>query len=120
MVPSDTYYNKEAVGPDRIKWYLSDDETAILSSYQSGEYDFIETFPTDQIATLEASGDLYVLPAVTTYYLYLNCDNLTDWRVARPITLCIDRDNIVTNVTQAGQIPAPAWSPAASPIPPEP
>lgn len=106
MVPSDTYYNKEAVGPDQIKWYLSDDETAILSSYQSGEYDFIETFPTDQIATLEASGDCYVLPAVTTYYLYLNCDNLTDWRVRAAITLCIDRDNIVTNVTQAGQIPA--------------
>ncbi len=106
MVPSETYYNPEIVGPDQIKWYLSDDETAILSSYQSGEYDFIETFPTDQIASLQASGDCYILPAVTTYYLYINCDNITDWRVRAAITLCIDRENIVENVTQAGQIVA--------------
>lgn len=106
MVPSETYYNAEIVGPTQIKWYLSDDETAILSSYQSGEYDFIETFPTDQIESLQASGDCYILPAVTTYYLYINCDNITDWRVRAALTLCIDRDNIVENVTQAGQIPA--------------
>jgi len=106
MVPSETYYNAEIVGPDQIKWYLSDDETAILSSYQSGEYNFIESFPSDQIDSLTASGDCYILPSVTTYYLYLNCENLTDWRVRAAITLCIDRDNIVENITQAGQIPA--------------
>lgn len=106
MVPSETYYNSGIVGPDQIDWYLSDDETAILSSYQDGEYDFIETFPTDQIESLVASGDCYILPAVTTYYLYINCDNITDWRVRAAIALCIDRDNIVENVTQAGQTPA--------------
>lgn len=106
MVPNEKYYNAEIVGPTQIKWYLSDDETAILSSYQSGEYDFIETFPTDQIASLQASGDCYILPAVTTYYLYINCDNIADWRVRAAIALCIDRENIVENVTQAGQTPA--------------
>ena len=106
MVPNDQYYAPETIGPDEIRWYLSDDETAILSSYQSGEYDFIETFPSDQIAALQASGDCYILPAVTTYYLYLNCDHLTDWRVRAAITLCIDREHIVEKVTQGGQIPA--------------
>ena len=106
MVPNDQYYGVDTVGPDEIRWYLSDDETAILASYQSGEYDFIETFPTDQIESLVASGDCYILPAVTTYYLYINCDNITDWRVRAAIALSIDRDNIVENVTQGGQIPA--------------
>ena len=106
MVPNELYHDTDSVGPDEIRWYLSDDETAILSSYKSGEYDFIESFPNDQIASLVASGDCYVLPAVTTYYLYINCDHLTDWRVRAAIALCIDRDNIVENVTQGGQIPA--------------
>ncbi len=106
MVPNENFHNAAAVGPQEIKWYLSDDENAILSSYQSGDYNFIETFPTDQIAGLQASGDCYILPAVTTYYLYINCDNIPDWRVRAAIALCIDRDNIVTNVTQGGQIPA--------------
>lgn len=106
MVPNEKYYGVADLGPDVIKWYLSDDETAILSSYQAGEYSFIETFPTDQIEPLQASGDCFIIPAVTTYYLYLNCDNITDWRVRAAITLCIDRDNIVENVTQGGQIPA--------------
>lgn len=106
MVPNENYFDAGRVGPDEIRWYLSDDETAILSSYQSGAYDFIENFPTDQIESLVASGDCYILPAVTTYYLYINCDNITDWRVRAAITLCIDRDNIVENVTQGGQIPA--------------
>lgn len=106
MVPNDQYWDKENVGPDEIKWYLSDDETAILASYQAGEYNFVESVPTDQIPVLEDSGDLYILPAVTTYYLYLNNDHLTDWRVRAAIALAIDRDNIVDNITQAGQIPA--------------
>lgn len=106
MVPNEKYWDIENVGPDEIKWNLSDDETAILSSYQAGEYDFVESVPTDQIPGLQESGDLYILPAVTTYYLYLNNDNLTDWRVRAAIALAIDRENIVENITQAGQIPA--------------
>ena len=106
MVPNEKYYDQSRIGPDEIRWYLSDDENAILASYKSGEYDFIESFPSDQIASLTASGDYNVLPSVTTYYLYINCENLPDWRVRAAITLCIDREHIVENVTQGGQIPA--------------
>lgn len=106
MTPNPQWHGVDEVGPDEIKWYLSDDETAILSSYQSGEYMFMETFPTDQIPVMVESGDCFIDPAVTTYYLYLNNDNLTDWRVRAAIALAINRENIVENVTQAGQIPA--------------
>ena len=106
MVPNEKYYNPSVVGPQQLKFYLTDDENAILQSYQSGEFDFIESFPTDMIPSLKESGDFHALSAVTTYYLYLNCDHLTDWRVRAAITLCIDRDNIVENVTQGGQTPA--------------
>ncbi|MBR6472265.1 MAG: peptide ABC transporter substrate-binding protein [Firmicutes bacterium] len=106
MVPNEQYYDAANLGPDEIDWYLSADETAILSAYQSGEWAFIESFPTDMIASLQDSGDCYIDPYVGTYYLYLNCDKIEDWRVRAAMTLCVDRENIVKNVAQGGQSPA--------------
>jgi len=106
MEKNDKYYDVDNLGPDALVWHLSDSETAILSSYQSGEYQFIDTIPSDMIASLKESGDLYVNPYVGTYYLYLNCSKITDWRVRAALVLSIDRENIVENVTQGGQVPA--------------
>ena len=101
------YYDAaNLAGPDSITYYLSDSETAILAAYQAGEYDFIENFPTDMIATLVESGDCFINDYVGTYYLYLSAKNIPDWRVRAAISLVIDRENIVENVTQGGQVPA--------------
>ena len=106
MVPNDQYYDAANLGPSEIDWYLSADETAILSAYQSGEWAFIESFPTDMISSLQDSGDCFIDPYVGTYFLYLNCDKIKDWRVRAAMVLSVDRDNIVNNVAQGGQTPA--------------
>jgi oligopeptide transport system substrate-binding protein len=106
MVPNDQYYDAANLGPAEIDWYLSADETAILSAYQSGEWAFIESFPTDMISSLQESGDCFIDSYVGTYFLYLNCDKIKDWRVRAAMCLSIDRDNIVENVAQGGQTPA--------------
>ncbi len=106
MVPNDQYYDAANLGPSEIDWYLSADETAILSAYQSGEWAFIESFPTDMISSLQESGDCFIDPYVGTYFLYLNCDKIQDWRVRAAMVLSVDRDNIVNNVAQGGQTPA--------------
>ena len=106
MEKNDKYYDFANLGPDALVWNLSDSETAILSSYQAGEYQFIDTIPSDMIASLKDSGDLFVNPYVGTYYLYLNCSKITDWRVRAALVLSVDRENIVENVTQGGQVPA--------------
>ena len=106
MEKNERYYDAANLGPDAIVWWLSDSETSILSAYQSGEYNFIETFPSDMIESLQASGDCFINPYVGTYYLYLNCSKITDWRVRAAMVLSVDRENIVKNVTQGGQAPA--------------
>ena len=106
MVPNDQYYDAANLGPSEIDWYLSADETAILSAYQSGEWAFVESFPTDMISSLQDSGDCFIDPYVGTYYLYLNCDQIKDWRVRAAMVLSVDRQNIVDNVSQGGQTPA--------------
>ena len=106
MEPNEKYYDAANLGPDAIVWWLSDSQTAIISGYQSGEYNFIEDFPTDLIEGMRESGDCFVNPYVGTYFLYLNCDKIPDWRVRAAMTLAVDRENIVENVTQGGQVPA--------------
>ena len=106
MVPNEYYYDADNLGPDEIVWHLSNSGTAILSAYQSGEYDFIDTFPFGKLNTLRASGDCFINPYVGTYYLYLNCDKISSWKVRAAMTLAVDREYIVEDVTQGGQNPA--------------
>ena len=106
MTRNDTYYDAEAVGPDKITWYLNNSETSQLASFQGGEYDFFDSVPVDQIASLQEQGIAHAAPQVGTYYLYLSADQIPDWRVRAAISLAIDRENIVENVTQGGQTPA--------------
>lgn len=105
MTKNENYYG-ETAGPDKITWYLNNSETAELASFQAGEYDFFDSVPVDQISDLKDQGICHSANQVGTYYLYMSCDNITDWRVRAAIALCIDRENIVENVTQAGQTPA--------------
>ena len=100
------YYYDPAGGPEVITWYLNADQTSRLAAYQTGEYDFIIDIPTDQIEPLRESGGCFVADQVGTYYLFVNCDVITDWRVRAAICLAIDRDNIVQHVTQGGEEPA--------------
>ncbi len=106
MVPNDQYYDAANLGPDEIIWHLSESQTAILSAYQTGEWDYVESFPTDMIKSLQESGDCFIDPYVGTYFLYINCEKIQDWRVRAAMNLAIDRTNIVENVTQGGQSPA--------------
>lgn len=105
MSKNDKYY-QEIAGPDKITWYLNNSETAQLASFKAGEYDFFDTVPVDQIAALRDEGVAHAANQIGTYYLYISCDNVPDWRVRAAIALSIDRDNIVENMTQGGQLPA--------------
>ncbi len=105
MTKNDKYY-AEIAGPDKITWYLNNSETSQLAAFQAGEYDFFDTVPVDQIQDLRDQGIAHSANQIGTYYLYISCDNVPDWRVRAAIALSIDRDNIVENVTQGGQVPA--------------
>jgi len=106
MEKNEKYYDYDNLGPDAIVWWLSDSETSILTAYQAGEFNFIDTIPSDMIESLTDSGDCYSLPYIGTYYLYLNCEKISDWRVRAAMTLSVDREHIVEDVTQGGQVPA--------------
>jgi oligopeptide transport system substrate-binding protein len=114
MVKNENYYDYDNLGPARINFKLMDDENAMLAGYRSGELDFIESVPTDEVATLLASGELTVHDYIGTYYVCFQVENapFDDPKVREAFSLAIDRNYIVETVAQAGQLPASGYVPS--------
>jgi oligopeptide transport system substrate-binding protein len=107
-------YYATVSGPAYIRWALMDDENAQLAGFRSGELDFIETVPTDEIPTLLASKELNVADYLGTYYVSFNTQKapFDNALVRRAFSLAIDRNFIVNQITRTGQKPASGFVPA--------
>lgn len=111
---NDNYYDYEKLGPDTIRFTLLDDSNAILAAYKSGELSFIEELPTDEMANYLASGELTVADYIGTYYVCFNTEDevFSNPLIRKAFSLAIDRNYIVENVSQAGEVPATGYVPA--------
>ncbi len=114
MEPNEYYYGVDTLGPSKITFKLMDDANAMLSGFNSGELDFIENMPTDEVAGLLASGDLKIVDYIGTYYVCYQTQKapFDDARVRKAFTLAIDRTYIVNEITQTGQVEAGGFVPA--------
>ena len=114
MEPNEYYYGVDTLGPDKITFKLMDDANAMLSGFNSGELDFIESMPTDEVAGLLASGDLKIVDYIGTYYVCYQTQKepFDDPKVREAFTLAIDRTYIVEQITQTGQVEAGGFVPA--------
>lgn len=113
MVPSETYY-EEVKGPESITFKLMDDNNAMLAAFRSGELDFIEDMPVDEIPSLLASGELNIVDYIGTYYVCFQTQKapFDNALVRKAFTLAVDRNFIVEKVTQSGQVEASGFVPA--------
>ena len=93
---------------------LSADDTAIYAAYQAGDLDFIDTVPTDQIASLNGiDPEFYVVDNLGTYYVSFNVKSpLFDGKTVeqanamrRAFAMLVDRQYIIDTVAQTGQLP---------------
>ncbi len=109
FVKNEQYYDAANLGPDAIVYWLSDSPEAVLSAYQSGEYQFVENYPTDMIESLQASGDAWVDPDACTDLLYLSNIAIPDWRVRAAMALSLDRKNLIENVVWGSSVPAAGY-----------
>ena len=113
MVPNEYYYDVEQLGPQRITFRLMDNDNAILSGFRSGELDYIQSVPVDELAGLIASGELNIVSYIGTYYVCFNTQKapFDDPLVREAFTLAIDRTYLVEQITQAGQVEAGGYVP---------
>ena len=113
MVPNENYYDVSSISIESLTFALMDDANAQLTAFNSGDLDFMQNPPPDEVATLLADGTLIAGDYLGTYYACFNnskapFDNVL---VRKAFNLAIDRNYIVEMVTQAGEIPAGAWVP---------
>ena len=113
MVPNEHYWDFESLGPDTITFHMMDDANAMISGYRSGDLDYIENMPVDEIPTLLASGELKIVDYLSTYYVCFQnqLEPFDDPLVREAFTLAIDRTYLVQNISQTGEVEAGAYVP---------
>ena len=119
-VKNPNYWDAANVKIERLEFMLSDDDTAIFSAYQNGDLDFIDTVPTDQIASLKSNPEFHIIDQLGTYYVCFNVksplfdgktiEQANDMRKA--FSKLIDRQYIIDTVGQCEQKIATSFVPA--------
>ena len=116
----------DSVTMDTIEFYLSDDANNMLTNFKNGDWDFIDDVPTNEIAALKADypDEFKVEGQIGTYYVCWNINEnilpegstLTGAdaenakaEIRNAIALLFDRNYIVNDVAQGGQVPASSF-----------
>lgn len=114
------YYRADEVKVEELQLMLSADDTAIFAAYNSGDLDFADTVPNDEIQNLLDNPEFHIVDNLGTYYVGFNVNSpIFEGKTAeqasamrRGLGLLIDRDYIAENIGQTGQIPANTFIPA--------
>jgi len=123
---NEKYHNADAVTMDRIVFHLTDDGERMLEKFEKGEWLFIDDVPVSRISELkkEYPEEFVVAGQIGTYYVNWNVNEsilpeglvLSDEdaemacaEIRRAVGLLIDRNHIVEEITQAGELPASSF-----------
>ena len=115
---NDRYWDNENVQVDTVFYYPTEDHDAALRRFQAGELHVNDNVPQDQVRWMrETMPDEFVAsPRLGTYYyaIDLRNDDLADPNVRQALSMAIDRDYLVEEVTGAGEIAAYSFVPAGT------
>ena len=103
---------RDNVKLEKVHLLLVEDDSTELSMFENNELDWagypLSGLPIDAISSLSKKGDLGRYEIAGTYYYIFNVKEFpfTNANIRKAFTLAINRQSIVTNVTQGGQPPA--------------
>ena len=123
---NENFVDADEILMDKIECYLSDDANNMLSNFQNGAWQLIDDVPTNEIANLkvEYPDEFIVAGQIGTYYV---CWNVNEdilpadsglegveaenarAEIRNAIALLFDRNYIVEEIGQAGQVPASSF-----------
>ena len=126
LTKNDSYFDAASVTMKEIKFYLSDDANNMLANYKNGDWQMIDDVPTDEIAALKKDypAEFVVAGQIGTYYVCWNINanilpaeaGLTgveaekaQQEIRKAISLLFDRNHIVEDIAQGGQVPASSF-----------
>jgi ABC-type oligopeptide transport system substrate-binding subunit len=119
------YHDAANVTMKEIKMFLSDDANNMLSNFKNGSWLLIDDVPTNEIAALKKdyANEFVIAGQIGTYYVCWNVNedllpgsDLTgvekekaQQEIRNAIALLFDRNYIVNDVAQGGQLPASSF-----------
>lgn len=126
LTKNEDFYDAENITMPEIRFYLSDDTNNMLTNFKNGDWLLIDDVPTNEISSLkQAYPDEYVVTGqLGTYYICWNINenllpednnlSITDREKAqeeirKALGLLIDRNYIVEQISQGGQVPASSF-----------
>ncbi len=126
MEKNPNHVDADTVTMDKIEFYLSDDSNNMLTNFKNGTWQLIDDVPTNEIASLKAEypDEFVVAGQIGTYYVCWNINEdilpasstltgsdaeAAKAEIRRAISLLFDRNYIVEQVAQGGQVPASSF-----------
>ncbi|MBQ4062155.1 MAG: hypothetical protein IJD14_04805 [Christensenellaceae bacterium] len=125
LTKNETYFDAANVKMGEIKMFLSDDANNMLSNFKNGSWLLIDDVPTNEIKTLktEYPEEFVIAGQIGTYYVCWNINEdlligseLTgvekekaQQEIRNALALLFDRNYIVTDIAQGGQLPASSF-----------
>jgi len=98
----------DTVTLENVKMVMIAEETTGVAAFEAGEIDVQKALPAADIDRLKTLPQYRVVPLTGTYYFGFNTKKppLDDAKVRKALSLAIDRQSIVDNITKGGQLPA--------------
>ncbi len=110
------YWNAKAVKLNKVVLKIITDGSTAEQAFNSGEVDVNETgWGKADTPHIKSTPAYQQFPSLGIYYYGFNVKKITDVNQRRAMSLAIDRNAIVTHITQTGQVPATNLTPAGMP-----
>ena len=117
LVKNPEWRDADSVKLERVEGKIIVDGTTAVQSFEAGEVDVLdEQLPAAETPRLKETPEYELYPGLgTTYYGFNVKDNITDINQRRAMSLAVDRQSIIDNITQANEKPANAFTPDGMP-----
>ncbi|CAM5205938.1 Oligopeptide transport system substrate-binding protein OS=Ureibacillus acetophenoni OX=614649 GN=SAMN05877842_11166 PE=4 SV=1 [Ureibacillus acetophenoni] len=116
---SDSYWDKENVALDTVNISMVENETTAVTMFDSGEIDFLgapfQTVSLDAIDRYKKEGILNIEDYAAIYWYKFNTTGefTKNANIRKALTLAINRQELIDNITKGEQSPALGMVPAA-------
>ena len=126
LTKNENYVDAAKVTMPELKFYLSDDSNNMLTNFKNGSWALIDDVPTNEIANLKKDypEEFVVAGQIGTYYVCWNVNEeilpegntltgaeaeAAKAEIRNAIGLLFDRNYVVEEVAQGGQVPASSF-----------
>ncbi len=113
LVKNEHYWDAAKVKLPKLDFVLTESGSTEIAMFDNNQIDMGDNAPPAEYPRLKKEGRLQISPYLGTYFFSFNVNQapLDNVKVRQALTLAIDRQAIITNVTKGEQRVALAWVP---------